>query len=131
MTDYNKQAEQFLTATSTAFTAKFKTHGMYFENDKYSRDIYIITLKNGRHRYRFTFGQSLNNSGTDTAPTAYDVLSCLTKYPVYSFEDFCDDYGYDTDSRKAYKTYKAVLREWKNIELLFDSEELELLREIE
>lgn len=63
-------------------------------------------------------------------PTAYDVLSCLTKYPVYDFEDFCSEYGYETDSRKAYKTYKAVKREWENLAILFNDEELELLREI-
>lgn len=66
-----------------------------------------------------------------TPPTPYDVLSCLEKYPVYDFEDFCSNYGYDTDSRKAYKTYKAVKRESENVHILFNEEELELLREIQ
>ena len=65
-----------------------------------------------------------------TPPTAYDVLACLTKYPVYSFEDFCNEYGYDKDSRKAFKTYKAVKREWENVAILFNDAELEQLREI-
>ena len=65
------------------------------------------------------------------APTPYDVLACLTKYPVYDFADFCSEYGYDTDSRKAYKTYKAVKREWENVAILFNDDELEQLREIQ
>lgn len=128
-TDYKKQAADFLTATGTEFKAVYKSHDFYFDGDKETRDIYNITLKNSRNRFRFTFGQSLNNTGI--APTPYDVLACLTKYDVGSFENFCGDFGYDVDSRKAYKTYKAVLREWKNVELLWTPEEIELLQEIQ
>lgn len=65
-----------------------------------------------------------------TPPSAYDVLSCLQKYEVGTFDNFCSEFGYDTDSRTAYKTYKAVMKEWKNVELLFTPEQLELLQEI-
>jgi len=130
-TDYNKQAADFLTATGTTFTATYKTHDHYFSDDKETRDIYIIVLKNQNHRYRFLFGQSLNDSDYgNTPPTPYDVLACLTKYDCGDFENFCSDFGYDIDSRKAYKTYKAVLKEWKNVERLFTSERLEQLQEI-
>lgn len=64
-------------------------------------------------------------------PTAYDVLACLTKNEVGSFEDFCADYGYDTDSRKAEKIYQAVLNEWNNIKMLFTDKEIEELQEIQ
>lgn len=128
-TNYQQQAIDFLNATYTSFTANYKEHDYYFDGDKDTRDIYIIVLKNKLHRYRFTFGQSISNTGT--APTAYDVLVSLNKYEVGSFEDFCGDYGYDTGSRSAYKTYKAVLKEWKNIERLFSSEQIELLQEIQ
>jgi len=131
-TDYNKQATDFLNQTSTAFTATYKEHSTYFDSDNCTRDIYIIVLKNKQHRYRFLFGQSQNNSNYGkTPPTAYDVLACLTKYDVGTFDNFCGDFGYDTDSRTAYKTYKAVLKEWKNIELLFTPEQIELLQEIQ
>lgn len=66
-----------------------------------------------------------------TEPTAYDVLTCLTKYDPGTFENFCSDFGYDSDSRKAYKTYKAVKREWSNVEILWTDEELEQLQEIQ
>jgi len=130
-TDYQKQAIDFLNATSTAFTSTFKTHDYYFTDDMHTRDIYICVLKNKLHRFRFTFGQSLKDSNGNTPPTAYNVLACLTKYDVGTFENFCSDFGYDTDSRKAYKIYKAVLREWKNVELLFTPEQIEQLQEIE
>ena len=129
--NYEQQATDFLQSTGTEFTATFLKNGKHFDDDKDFRDIYTIVLKNNNHRYRFTFGQSLKDSdGGNTPPTPYDVLACLTKYEVYSFEDFCGDYGYDTDSRKAYKTYKKVLKDWKNVERLFSSEQMEILRDI-
>lgn len=63
-------------------------------------------------------------------PSAYDVLASLTKYDIGNFEDFCADFGYDADSRKAYKIYKAVKRESENIQMLFSQSEIEQLQEI-
>lgn len=43
-------------------------------------------------------------------PSAADVLSCLlldSSAAEGSFADFCDDMGYDTDSRRAEAIYKA------------------------
>jgi hypothetical protein len=64
------------------------------------------------------------------APSAYDVLACLTKYDPSTFEDFCDSYGYDKDSRKAEKIYFAVVEEYQNLKMLFTDAELEKLAEI-
>jgi hypothetical protein len=64
------------------------------------------------------------------APTAYSILSCLTKYDCGSFEDFCNEFGYDTDSKKAEKTYNAVKDEYMNVCALFTDKEIEQLQEI-
>lgn len=61
-------------------------------------------------------------SGWKHDPTAADVLHSLisdaqsvppTPGYEYSFEQWADDLGYDTDSRKAEKTYRAVVRSAK------------------
>jgi len=65
------------------------------------------------------------------APTAYDVLTCLQKYDVGTFEDFCSEFGYDNDSRQAEKTYNAVLDEYKNVCMLWNESEIEQLQEIQ
>jgi hypothetical protein len=131
-TNYQQQAIEFLNATGTTFTASFKEYGYYFPDDKDCRDIFTCTLKNGKHKYRFTFGQSIAEStgNGDNKPTAYDVLATMEKYDIGSFENFCSEFGYDTDSRKAYKTYKSVMKEWENVEKLFTPEQLEMLQEI-
>ena len=64
-------------------------------------------------------------------PSAYDVLSCLTKYDPGTFAEFCSDFGYDTDSRKAEKTYFAVQDEYANLKRIFSQEELEKMQEIQ
>lgn len=63
-------------------------------------------------------------------PSDYSILACLQKYDVGTFEDFCGDFGYDTDSRKAEKIYFAVQKEYSELVRLFTEEELEELREI-
>lgn len=64
-------------------------------------------------------------------PTAYDILACLTKYNPYTFEDFCSEYGYDTDSRRAKKTYKAVQKEYNSLAAMYSDSEMELMAEIQ
>lgn len=100
----------------------------YFTGDKESRCVFKITLKKGGKQFTFNFGQSIAE-GTNE-PTLYSVLACLQKYDVGSFEDFCSGFGYDEDNRTAEKIYNAVVKQYENMERLFNSEELELLQMI-
>ncbi len=170
MSEYDKQAEEFLKKTGTEFKAEFLENNKYFPDDDQTRDIYLITLKRGNREYKFKFGNSIIDSvkyiiyskdghkpfndlkkagqwflkndkmmlnrghykeNIDfEEPTPYSVLASLTKYDPSTFEDFCSSYGYDTDSIKAEKVYKAVCDEWKNIQMLYNDEDIELLQEI-
>ena len=132
MTDYEKQAQAFLEKTGTTFEAVFSHNGKYFPEDKGTRDIYNITLRRGERSYTFQFGQSIANSGKKgTSPVPYDVLSCLTKRSPGLFEEFCSDFGYDTDSRRAESTYQKVMEEWLHLTRLFSATELEEMEEIQ
>ena len=63
-------------------------------------------------------------------PDAYDILACMEKYDVGSFEDFCNEFGYDTDSRNAEKIYNSVKEQYTKLQTLFNQEEIEELAEI-
>lgn len=141
-TDYQKQAADLLESMGVKFSTRFLKHDTYFDDDKESRDIFRCTFARGvresksvdeRQKFSIRFGQSLNNSAGDggTPPTAYDVVTCLTKNDPGSFQDFCGDFGYDTDSRKAEKTYKLVKKEWAKVSAFFTPDEFEKLQEIQ
>ena len=84
---------------------------------------------------KFVFNKFGNMQGLKLVfgkiPSAYDVLACLTKYPVGTFKDFCSEFGYDLDSRKGEKTYKAVVKEYDNVKMLWSDSEIEVLGEIQ
>lgn len=64
-------------------------------------------------------------------PNAYDILTCLQKYDVGSFEDFCWGFGYDEDSRRAEKIYNSVVEEYNALCMLYNDNEMEMLQEIQ
>lgn len=101
---------------------------MTWDDKKTRRWVYKLLLKRGRRRYTFEFGQSICKG--DTEPSMYSVLACLEKHEVGTFEDFCSNYDYDTDSRRVEAIYKAVLKEYAAMCRLFSEDELEILREI-
>jgi hypothetical protein len=58
------------------------------------------------------YAQLVTRYGAEFAPKIEDVLDSLTLDAscyenARNFEDFCSEFGYDTDSRKAEGTYKA------------------------
>jgi hypothetical protein len=144
--DYEKQANDFLAATWALMKINGKRYGKHFPDDKQKRDIYNITLVNKYHEYTFDFGQSIARSmdphngregmAKAKAPTAYDVLACLTKYePGESLLDFIHEYGYQISTKaerlQAEKTYIAVREEYYNVRRLWPTvEEIDQLREI-
>jgi hypothetical protein len=87
-------------------------------------DSLLLTNRIGRDSQQF-------KKVLGTQPDEYSVLSSLTTIPVDTFEDFCDNYGYDKDSIKAFKIYELVKEEWRNIQMLFSDEEIEILSEIQ
>ena len=127
--EYNKYAKECLKKCNTIMTTEYYMHDKYFKDDKDKRDIYNITLKNNKGIWTFTFGQSINNTGI--SPTEYDIITCLTKYDPGKFQEFCSEYGYEEDSRKAERVYQAVSEEWKMVRKLFTDEEIGYLQEIQ
>lgn len=126
--NYLQQANDFAKKNNVSMKINSVNYGKHFADDKESRYIFNITLKRNRKQYTFNFGQSLASGSEE--PTMYDILTCLEKYESRDFEDFCSNYGYDTDSIKALKTYKAVDREYKAVNRLF-GDVMEELQEIQ
>ena len=132
MNNYEKQALDFLEATQTNIKTKFLKYDYHFDGDKDKRDIYRVTISRGNRSFSFNFGQSLINSGSgEISPDSYDILSCLQKNEIGDFQDFCNEFGYDTDSIKANKIFKAVAKEWDNVQKIWTDAEINQLQEIQ
>ena len=63
LSEYDKQAIDFLKKCNVTFECEFLKHYYYFSNDTDKRDIYKITLKRGNRFMTVIFGNSINNSG--------------------------------------------------------------------
>jgi hypothetical protein len=94
-------------------------------------------VSGGRVNYRMNTKSPATNKCWTSAklhpnvkePSVYDLLACLTKYDPGTLDDFCGEFGYDPDSKKATETYFAVQQEWQKISRLF-SDCIEELAEI-
>lgn len=90
---------------------------------------YLVTLRAGRFSMRVPFSQG---SAHTTPPTAADVLDCLASDAAgfenaRSFEEWASEYGYDTDSRKAEKTYKIVAKQAAKLRAMLGQDNYETL----
>ena len=98
--------------------------------DNWKCDAWQITIDSERFDY-FT-GLGHRKSAKPQAPTIKDVLYSLisdSSALETSFEYWCADYGYDTDSRKAFETYQACCDIGKKINRLFNSKTRAAMRE--
>lgn len=74
--------------------------------------------------------KELKSMQAEAKPTAYDVLASLPTYDSGGFEDFCAEFGYSNDSIRAFETYLACDKEYKDLRRIFGEAQLDKLREI-
>lgn len=130
---YDLQAEKFLKKHDIFINCAFKDRAINKDWDNYSRNSHTITfIKAPRKSFQITFWDSINNTKKGiTSVKPYDVLTCLTKSDPGTFEEFCGEFGYDTDSRSDEKIWKAIKKEWKQVSGFFTKAEIEELQEIQ
>ena len=65
-------------------------------------------------------------------PSKKDVLDSMLADDVsgIDFNEFCYEFGYDNDSIKSLKTYEACQRVTKALYNMFNSDEIDMLREL-
>jgi len=71
---------------------------------------YRCTLRYRGRRYSFDFWQGVGVAGDPTAEGCLDCLLSDAQAGGQTFEEFCAEFGYDPDSRRAEATWKACRR---------------------
>ncbi len=92
----------------------------YATLDKWQQEAnpWTITLRYRRRQMRVNYW---TGQGITTDPSAVDVLESLcmdASGADQSFDEWCSDYGYDTDSRKAERTYRSVQEQTRRLRRL-------------
>jgi hypothetical protein len=143
MNEYQAQAKAFLDSTGTTL---HKKQGRVLRqadvwgsstNDLQTIKFTVILRRQGKKvsfPYYCSHKDCLAIIAGDTADFesnfAYSFLACLSTVDCANFEEFCANYGYDTDSRKAYSTWREVQEQNDKLARLFTIAELEQLSEI-
>lgn len=141
--EYDEQAINFCEKTNTVIKAEFIGRDIpQWEEEKNLHNHFKITLQRGKRSYTFDFWDSIYNTEKSIKeskdflfdkffPREYDILACMQKYDCGTFENFCAEFGYDTDSRKAEKIYNACVKEFTALQTLYNDEEIEEMQEIQ
>jgi len=59
----------------------------------------------------------------------YNILCCIKcdyKTPLL-FEDFCDEFGYNIDSRKNFEIHQRCIEQYKKLRMMFNEKEIDCL----
>jgi len=92
-------------------------------------NVYNITIKRDDNEISFKYYDSDDNTRKKNKPDVYSLLcSCKNEYSCPNiFDDFCREYGYDSDSRKMEKLWKLCLAQSAKLKQIFNDEEIQLL----
>ena len=133
--EYTKQAQDFLKSCGAEMKIAYlgKDCNMNW-NDGVLRNTYRATIKTPRGIMWVKFWDSEYHTYKRILPTEYDILACLQKYEVGSFEEFIREFGYEIefpiDRQRARATYKAVVKEYEKVRRCFTEEQIKAMWEI-
>ena len=100
-----------------------------FNAENYHNHQVVVVNRENRRRMRFMFWASIMKP---ELCSRYDVLNAFYCFlsdaasGLLSFEEFCREFGYDTDSRTAYRTWQACQYSSRKALRLLDGTESDL-----
>jgi hypothetical protein len=80
--------------------------------------------------YSFFVSKEIREYLKENTITVSDVLGCVDFYVAETFEEFCQEFGYDSDSRRAEAIYQTIQSQVADFKRMFTPEELSELSEL-
>lgn len=136
MTAERTTLAEFIQTAGVTLTAEWADRNPHMD-DSATMDHWKCKLRAGGRCLTVYFSKGIGHHGAE--PTADEVLDCLASDSASiantgGFKEWCAEFGYDTDSRKAHRTYKTCERQADKLcallgpaaygSLLFDVERL-------
>jgi hypothetical protein len=123
---------QFIQTIGISMTAEYADRNPNMDSS--DMDHWRCVFHKDRARMTTYFSMGRGHSGRE--PTADQVLECLVSDAssidnARGFDDWCSEYGYDTDSRKAEKTYAACKRATDKLRAFLGGDAYETLMDLE
>lgn len=118
----------------TMSVAKADSNPHMDDGSKWEANHFLCTLKVGSKTMEVPFSKGV---GLEGKPTAVEVLECLASDArgvqyADSFEEWAGDLGYDTDSRRAERTFNTCVDQMRKLVFLLGGEAFhELIEEVE
>lgn len=97
---------------SFEFGQSYNDSGRWWRFGRYERGTHPGI---GKNNSKPTPANEWDKNVNFSAPNAYDILASIEKYHPGTLEQFCSEFGYDLDSKKAEKIYNAVIDQVQNI----------------
>jgi hypothetical protein len=94
------------------------------------RIVYLVRVKRNNKQISFKFCDSYANALENKRPDLYSILASIgSEYDLNdtNLEDFCNEFGYDTDSKKAEKIYNNWVAHNDKLKKIFNPEDIEVL----
>lgn len=87
-----------------------------------------------KKRTSFEYWESISKCVIDDEESLIQAFDCFVRDALAgqeTFEEFCSEYGYDLDSRKAYKTYKTCKKMYDAFERVVNDDIYNILNDLQ
>lgn len=129
ISEYETNAKAFLKKHGITFRAERIDEACppFCDGKHIHGDRHQVTIRRNGKRISFYFWNSQNDKMEGNPLDAYSVLACCSSdiHCPDTFEDFCSEFGYDQDSRKAEKTFRLCVAQAEKLNRIFDTEEIQ------
>lgn len=118
----------------------FETNENWKDREERGKFWVYVTNMDTKEKARFTFWDSLRNTERgvvldgDELLTAFYFFVSDAMAGAESFHDFCGDFGYNEDSRSAYRIYtacKRAFKSWARVSGMDESATCDFLNELQ
>ena len=104
------------------------------KQENYNNHIITVTNTETKQKVSFEFWGSIANPEIKTEKELLYAFYCFVEDALsgkMDFSEFCSEFGYDTDSRKAEKTWKACKRSTVKFERLYTGDIYDFINKLQ